>query len=264
MVLLALFCVYVLVFLLGISFGSFATCVLHRLKTGESLLGRSQCPRCQAILRAHELVPCASWLLQRGKCRGCRRPISWKYPLIEVLMGVLCVIAYSRHPFVAFSAEWSGFLYEAALAWILLVISAFDLEWQLLPVTLLMGATPIFAGWSIALLHRSWPSTLLGMAFAFIFLGLQYALSRGRWIGEGDLWLGLFLGAALGWPLVGISIYFTYIIAGAVAAILVFAGWRKRGERIAFAPFLALGCLLALWIGPLLEAVYTYGFSQGY
>ena len=81
---------------------------------------------------------------------------------------------------------------------------------------------------------------------------MQWFVSRGYWIGVGDIWLGAILGSILGWPLIGLSLYFAYILGGAVAILLLFFKKAKAGSRIPFAPSLILGAMISLWWGDII------------
>jgi prepilin signal peptidase PulO-like enzyme (type II secretory pathway) len=85
------------------------------------------------------------------------------------------------------------------------------------------------------------------------FLGAQVWLSRGRAVGEGDPWLGALMGAYLGWPHIGIAFYITYVLGGVIILLLYVLGIVRRGSRIPFAPFLALGTLGAVLYGRVVE-----------
>jgi prepilin signal peptidase PulO-like enzyme (type II secretory pathway) len=145
-----------------------------------------------------------------------------------------------------------------------------DLRWKELPLEYLVGLS-IFA-----LLRRLIlaflgiglsPATVIfntgvSMIGAVLFFGMQVAVSRGRWMGEGDVWFGGMMGAILGTPLLtAIAVYLAYIIGGIIAMIGLIARTYKRGSRIPFAPALAAGTMIALWHGATLFTWIWRGLS---
>ncbi|MSR85558.1 prepilin peptidase, partial [Candidatus Uhrbacteria bacterium] len=152
------------------------------------------------------------------------------------------------------------FLFELIFSYLLLLVSVFDFRWKLIPVELLLTGTAIFTLWSFLSMRFSLVSLVLGIAVGFLFLGIQVWISGGKWMGEGDPWLGAFLGAALGWPSIGISLYLTYIGGALLALVIFFSGNYKRGFRIPFAPLLSIGGILSLWFSPLVVSWLTQTF----
>lgn len=232
----------VLFALFGLALGSFGNVLVFRLPHGHSVSGRSHCPHCNKVLVPLELIPVVSFLLQGGKCRGCGQRISLQYPLIELFSAALFVFALS----------FAGYLWIPALClgmalWALLLIAATDIRTQLIP-DLLTGIAALF-GLLFQLTHGQFPifAPLLGLAF----FGLQWVISRGRWVGSGDVFLGAAIGFVLGYLSETIwCLLFAYIL-GALWSIVLLA--RKKGamdERIAFGPFLIAAAFIVLLLSP--------------
>lgn len=237
--------------LLGAVLGSFANVLIIRMKDASTLWGRSQCVHCKTPLKPRHLVPIVSWLLLRGRCAFCRKPIHFQYPAVEALAACLTLAAFLRHDPILSPHEIWSFLFEMFFALDLLVLVAFDLRWKLLPIEFMAGSAIFFSVWN-ALSGTSILAILTGVAVGAGFLYAQVFLSKGRWMGEGDPWAGGLIGAALGWPGMGFALYLTYVAGGVLAAFLLISGLVKRGGRIPFAPFLAFGAILALWFAPVL------------
>jgi leader peptidase (prepilin peptidase)/N-methyltransferase len=240
---------------LGACLGSFANVVAMRWHEGASVRGRSMCPDCQTPLRARHLVPIVSWLWLRGRCAECRRPIHVQYPLVEAASALLVAGAAWRHPpFMPGSA--APFLFEALFFVALLVPVVMDIRWKELPLEWLVGMGT--AGLAASVLgigfqggESAWTrfgASLSAMSAAAIFFGLQWRLSRGRWLGEGDVWMGAALGAALGWPLAAWGVYAAYLLGGVVALAGLATGKLRRGQQMPFGPMLAAGAAAALWL----------------
>ena len=240
-------------FILGTVLASFVNVLVVRLKDASTVWGRSQCVHCKTVLKPHHLVPIVSWLVLKGKCASCKKPIHIQYPLVELLGGILGVIAYARHPFLVAPAEFGRFAFEIVLSMDLLMLTTFDFRWKLLPVEFIAGSALVFGLWNVFAGYLSVASVLIGCAVGVGFLGAQVLVSRGKWMGSGDPWMGGLLGLALGWPGIGINLYFTYIFGGALAIVLLFSGRYKRNTRVPFGPLLAIGGLLTIWVGPLVE-----------
>lgn len=230
--------------ILGSVLGSFSNVVILRWHESASLLGRSQCPSCHRVIRPRHLVPIVSWLWLRGKCADCGKPIHFQYPLIELVCALLGVIAALRSS--PFSAMPFQFWFEFIVSIAFVVPVVMDLRWKELPVEYMVGFALI--AWFSHLSFTT--SALIAVCIPVAFFGLQYVLSRGKWIGSGDIWFGAVMGAVLvdPWKVV-IALYCAYIFGGFVAAVGLISGKLKRGSRLPFAPALAAGTIVALWFG---------------
>jgi prepilin signal peptidase PulO-like enzyme (type II secretory pathway) len=251
--------------IVGSLFGSFANVVAIRAHENSTLTGRSKCMHCKNILHPRHLVPIFSWLIQHGKCAMCGKPISIQYPIIEFSAAMLAVIAVSGH---LADGAWfvAGFEFFFALS--LLVFLIMDWRWMELPLELMVASGIVFSLWHMIIRSISGESTLtilwshlVGLGLVASFFLFQYIVSRRRWIGAGDIWLGGMLGAVLGWPLAGLAIYFAYIFGGVAALFLLLAKKIRPGARIPFAPALIAGTLVALWWGPNVLAWLSHAVS---
>lgn len=242
--------------LVGLAVGSFLTVVAARVPAGESLVHpRSRCPGCRAAVRARDNVPVLSWLRLRGRCRACRAPIPFRYPLIEAATGGLFVLlAWRFGPSPALPA----YLYLAAVG---VALSAIDLQIRRLPDRLtlpsyavglvLLGAASL-AGHQPGALVRA----VLAMAVAYaLFFGL--ALLGGMGFGDVTLAgvLGLYLGW-LGWGAFAVGLFAAFFIGGVVSVGLLAAGRAKRKTKVPFGPFLVAGALVAVVAGQPIAAAW--------
>lgn len=248
-----MFAIYLLAGLLGAVIGSFLNVLIIRLYKGITIMGRSECPHCRTALRPQHLVPVLSWLWLRGRCATCRHPIHIQYPLVEVAAALILALVYSRYPLLTHPSLWSLFITESVFLLLILTLVVFDLRWKVLPIEPMVIAAVIAAAWNILSGALPWMSVVIGIIVGGGFLGAQVWLSRGRAVGEGDPWLGALMGAYLGWPHVGIAFYITYVLGGVIILLLYVLGIVRRGSRIPFAPFLALGTLGAVLYGRVVE-----------
>ena len=229
---------------LGLVMGSFIALVTARWPQGETILGRSRCDQCGAVLGAAQLVPLFSHLFQRGRCRQCGQAIAarhWQIELAAAVVGAALLWRFSGPEGLAL----------ALAGWWLLALLILDVEHQWLPDALTLPFIPfalLLPG--IPVEQRLWGASL---GFAGLWLvGFAYKRLRGRdGLGGGDPKLLAGLGALLGgWSL-------PFLITGAAALGLALAGWdAARGRSVNAATRLPFGALLAgvalllLWLGP--------------
>lgn len=144
--------------------------------------------------------------------------------------------------------SWLDFLFLFAFFAYLFWLSWFDWKKKLLPLE------PMYAAILCGLIYRSFQgqtiSSITGILVGAGCIGIQVLLSKGKWMGRGDIWFAASTGAFLGWPGEGVALYLTYLVGGSIAVILLLSGVYKRGMRIPFAPFLTLGAVLSIFWGP--------------
>ncbi|MFH1046669.1 MAG: prepilin peptidase [Patescibacteria group bacterium] len=252
----------VFIFVFGTIIGSFLNAVIWRLRTRESFMsGRSYCPHCRHVLAPVDLMPIVSFLLLRGRCRYCSVKISCSYVIVEMTVGLLFLLA-------ALSLIGTGTLdipvmslARLLLVWYLIAIFAivfvFDLKYMLILRSVTFPAAIIALAGNIALGMDFW-RPLAGMAVCAGFFHLQYVLSRGKWIGGGDVQLGLLMGAALGFPGVLVAMLLAYV-SGALVGVGLLAG-KKKGwkSELPFGTFLAAASVLVLLYG---DSIVRWYFS---
>lgn len=247
---------YFFVFISGLIVGSFLNVVILRLHNGEKIAAaRSHCPHCGHKLAARDLWPLLSFVLLRGKCRYCQKKISWQYPLVELATAVLfVVITYNyigglgaRVLFVSFPILFH-WLRNLIFACVLLVIFVYDLKWSLIldRVTLPAMAFAFLANWYLGLGVKS--LIIAGLA-GLAFFAVQYFISKGKWLGGGDLRLGLLMGLMLGWPKIILAILLSYVIGAIISLGLILAGKKSMKSAIPLGTFLAIGTVIALMWG---------------
>lgn len=261
--------IYLLSLIIGAVVGSFVNVVILRLAGGKSLLWPpSHCPHCRHRLALFDLIPVISFIFLRGHCRYCRQKISWQYPLVEAATSLLFLAAtiigvyhqaiphpwYGLDQFCFFSSVTAciNFFPELLRDWLvivfLIIIFVYDLKWRLILDRVVLPAIAIVFIFNL-LLGANWLNLVLAAAVGGGFFALQFLLSRGRWIGGGDLRVGALLGVLLGWPAVILAIFLAYIAGAIVSVILIIVKGRKLASEIPFAVFLAPAALFTLWFG---------------
>ncbi|GAA0440971.1 A24 family peptidase [Leifsonia naganoensis] len=253
---------------LGLAVGSFLNVVAYRLPIGGSLVSPpSACPGCGSGIRPYDNIPVLSWLVLRGRCRDCREPISWRYPVIEAATGVLFVVVA-----VAFLPEFStraplpaaitliAFLYLAAISVALAVI---DIDTHTLPNRIVLPAYAIGGALlgTALILEGEWSrlvSAAVGCAAAFLFY-LVLALARPGGMGFGDVKLagvlGLYLGS-LGWAQLAIGVFAAFVLGGVFGIALTVTRRATRTSGIPFGPWMLAGAWLGILAGGPLWAGY--------
>jgi leader peptidase (prepilin peptidase)/N-methyltransferase len=227
---------------LGLVLGSFGNVLVFRVPEAESIGGRSHCPGCGYQLAIHDLVPVLSFLWLRGRCRKCRKPISVQYPLVELCSGLLFLGALAHEGF----DPLRGFLLGTSL-WLLLLIAVIDARKGLIPDALSFPF--IAAGVLHGFLLPHFP--LLPLLMGGGFFAAQWLVSRGRWVGSGDILLGIGIGAATGaWPLLLVALFASYILGSVVAGYLLLRKRKTMEGTLAFGPFLCVGTFVSVFWGP--------------
>lgn len=255
----------VLTFIFGAIVGSFLNVVILRLPAGKTLNGRSHCPACGRVLGFWDLFPIFSFLFLRGRCRYCRAKISSRYFIIEIILGLLFALAWSRiQP--ASPAQVLEIFRFWFLEAVLLATFVIDLEHYLILDQIIFPSCAIAALVNLAQdipshspVLRPESHFVSGLAAALVLGLLFFAVwyfSQGRWMGFGDVKLSIFLGLALGWPLAGVSVMLGVLLGGLVSVFLLIFSGKTLKSRLPFGTFLALGALAGLFYGEKLLSWY--------
>jgi leader peptidase (prepilin peptidase)/N-methyltransferase len=218
------------------------------------IVPRSACPHCNHAISAWENIPIVSYLLLRGKCKGCGAAISPRYPIIEAISGILC--AYAAWHF-GFGLAAVGAL---LLIWALLALTAIDFDTQLLPDDITLPL--LWAGLLLNLfgVFTNLPSAVLGAVIGYLALWSVYWLFKfttgKEGMGYGDFKLLAALGAWLGWQMLPLIILLSSLVGAVVGLTLIVALKHGRNIPIPFGPYLAGGGLIALFWGQTLTQSY--------
>lgn len=241
--------------IVGLMVGSFLNVVIHRLPKGESVVfPGSHCPACQTPIRPWDNIPLVSFALLGGRCRTCRHPISWRYPLVEGLTGFLFAVTIGRFGLTL----QAGFV--LAFLGALVVVSFIDLDHQIIPNAITLPGIP--AGLVGGVLVGEPPfldrliGTLVGAGFLYLVLLYGGAVYGQDAMGEGDLNLIALVGAFLGWRAIVVTILVACLTGSAVGLGLIATRRLGRRQHIPFGPFLSLGAVVALFWGTDLIAWY--------
>ena len=243
--------IYVLIFILGLVIGSFLNCLIWRLYKDETVMGRSYCPHYKKTIHWYHNIPLLSFFLLKRRCFFCKKKISWQYPLVEFITGLLFVLVFYFNSGIDFS--FLKFFYDLVFISLLIIIFVFDFRWYLVSINVVIFGCIFFFILNV-LLGYSIQSMLLNVLLGVGFFALQYYLTiliiKKKGLGEGDIWLGAFFGLAF--PIfsqfVGF-LFLTYLIGGLVAIILMIFGFKKMYSRIPLGIFLSLAAVIMLFWG---------------
>lgn len=257
--------VIVALILLGLAWGSFVNALVWRLRQLESrknlskkqkqelsiLKGRSMCVNCKHELAWYDLLPVVSWLSLRGKCRYCKKPISWQYPVVELLTAVLFVGSYLAWPHGFDIAGWVLFGMWLVFLVGFMALAVYDLKWMELPNKI------VFPLIGLAVLQVFVKATVVGdfaavvggaflgfLVIGGLFYGL-FQLSEGKWIGGGDVKLAFVIGPLAGGGFAAFMVIFIASLIGTALSLpLMVKRSLQMNSRIPFGPMLLVATIV--------------------
>ncbi|HXE10134.1 MAG TPA: prepilin peptidase [Verrucomicrobiae bacterium] len=261
----------------GLALGSFVNALVWRVHEQEThkkkdkklsvVSGRSMCPHCRHELAAQDLIPVLSWLMLRGRCRYCHKPISPQYPAVELATAALFAASYIWWP-----KPWSGAQDVIFCLWLVLLtglmaLIVYDFRWLLLPDRILYPTAVVAA--LLAVVAASTATrplvAVLNTAGAVIIGGgvfyVLFQVSDGKWIGGGDAKLGWVLGLVAATPARSVLFIFLAALLGSLVSLpLLAVGRLKRTSVIPFGPFLIMGLIIVQLFGQTWLAWYQRTF----
>lgn len=267
----------ILAFIIGLVLGSFLSVVFTRLEVEdietrsplrkskrrsklvarEIMFGRSRCDHCKRQIAWYDNIPLVSYLRLRGKCRHCGKPIDQYHPVLELSSGLLVAAAY-----LYYGLTWQGVV-ASLFGLLMLLIFVYDLRHQIIPNVIVVPAVVLAL---VVLLYQfvlfsnhatlqltPWSADPESYLLAAGVLGLFFlalsAVSRGTWIGGGDIKLAALIGLLLGWPYALVAVMLAYILGSLYAIILLVTKQATMKTSIAFGPMLVIGYFMAAFYG---------------
>lgn len=240
---------YLVIFLFGLAVGSFLNCIIYRLEANKSFLrGRSFCPHCKHILGWQDLIPIFSFIILKGKCRYCQQKISLQYPFVEFATGILFVLIlnYSLSNLLIAS-------YWLLVTCFLIIIFVYDLKHYIIPDKIVYPAIGLALIFNFQfLIFNQFPIFQFSMLSAFgtaaFFLAIVL-VSRGQWMGVGDIKLAFLMGLILSWPNILFALFSAFFLGAIIGIGLIISGKRTLKSEVPFGPFLVTGTFLSLFLG---------------
>ncbi len=257
---------------IGVIIGSFLNVYIYRFHTGKSLSGNSHCLSCGTNLKWYELFPLFSYLALRGRCRSCGCKIPPRYFLVELLTGVLFVLATNLTNSVEILVFW-----WIALA-ILVIIFVYDIYHFIIPDSLTLSLTLLvilrigykyYHGYQLEFISWDIFAALCGS----VFLLSLWLVSKGQWLGFGDVKLVFPLGLMVGAGSVFSFVVLSFWIGAGISLLIIFSLYLlRRGKQslhlsaealtmksaVPFAPFLIASCLVILFTNFNVLAIFSF------
>ena len=237
--------------------GSFLNCVIYRLEKEESFLkGRSYCPRCKHKLGLLDLIPVLSFMWLRGRCRYCHEKISVQYPLVEIATGLLFLLTYKLQPTT----------YNFIIVPFMVAIFVYDLKHYIIPDKVIYPAIAVALACStlkVAPLtfnvEHAVEYALSAFGAAAFFLAIVL-ISRGKWMGVGDIKLAFLMGLILVYPNILVALFLAFLIGAIIGVGLMVFGKKTIKSEVPFGPFLVAGTFIALFFGKEIINWYVQSF----
>ena len=249
---------------LGLIFGSFVNALVWRLHTKRDWVSeRSQCPHCHHVLAPKDLIPVFSWLMLKGKCRYCAKKIE-DSPIVELATGILFVGSYLCWPTALEGVGLYQFVFWLIFLVAFMALIVYDIRWFLLPNNIVYPITvlALVEVLSLPLLfHYGWQEVGAALLAAVVLSGTFYILfqlSKGEWIGGGDVKLAIALGLLAGNPLNSMLLLFFASLLGIICALPQLLKGKQKAlkVRIPFGPFLIAGLIIVQLFGSSITAWY--------
>ena len=236
--------IYIYLFIVGAVFGSFFDCIANRLSRNESIITpRSHCEKCGNVLHWYELIPILSYLLQKGRCKKCRQPISIEYLLAEVITGILFAFSYNLYGFTLDT------IISIVVVSVVIITFISDSKYMvILDEALIVGSIILLILYYLkgdySLILMSIISALILSVLMLLIKVLGDKAFKQESLGWGDIKLSMFAGIVLGWKL-GL----VYIFLGSLLALpyALYITYRKKEGILPFGPFLATAILFIYW-----------------
>lgn len=260
----------IVLFIIGAAFGSFLSVVIFRLHEEKKgiFFGKSECPYCHKNLKWYDLIPIFSYIIRLGKCAYCKKTIHISYLLLELLCALLFVIFYYLYPFLTFGIEAGlyefifsfvlllQYLYFIILSWILIGILFYDLKYLEIPEIFTLPTISFVFVVGLFLPEPGLQNMVIGGALAGLFFGVQVWISKEKWLGSGDIQIGVLMGILLGWQYLILAILISYVVGSLISLILLAFKKVTPKSQIPFAPFLIIGTFATIFFGEYILDLY--------
>jgi leader peptidase (prepilin peptidase)/N-methyltransferase len=241
-------------FILGTLVGSFLNVIILRLKSKESILkNRSHCPFCRKKLSWYELIPIISFIIQKGKCRHCHKKISLQYPLVECFTALTFLLIF----------KYQFSIFNLLIVCFLIVIFVYDLKYYLVPNQIIYPAIVLTFGFRISDLFRIsdfgfriWLDYLAAAIIGGAFFLAIVLISRGKWMGLGDVKIGVLMGLILGIKYLFVALFLAFLSGAIISIILLILKKKTWKSEIPFGPFLTGATFITLLWGNILIEWY--------
>jgi leader peptidase (prepilin peptidase)/N-methyltransferase len=244
-------------FVFGAMIGSFLNVCIWRIPEEKSIVfPASHCPKCGRSIRPFDNIPVLSWLILRGRCRDCGKPISPRYPLVEMLTALLSLVLFWKY---GLSLQYlAAFLFAAALV----VITFIDFDHQIIPDVISLPGIPVFFLLAVFVMGIGFFDALIGLIIGggFLYLvAVGYELiAKREGMGGGDIKLLAMIGAFLGWKSLFFVVFMSSILGALVGIVLIMIKGKDMKYAVPFGPFLSIAAVMYLFVGSELTHLLLY------
>ena len=247
-----------IVFIFAIAFGSFINVLIYRLPRKISLVSPgSHCPKCDSPIRYSDNIPLLSFILLRGKCRNCGAKISFRYPLIELLAGLLAVISFYHFGPTIKAAE------TAFLSLVFIPIFFIDLDFRIIPDFFTLPG--IVIGVAVSLLPEAfigWKESIIGLIVGgglfFVVGTIGEFIFKKEAMGFGDVKFAAMLGAFLGWKILLLILILGSFLGSVVGvALIILSKSKNKSSYVPFGPFLVAAAFISIYFGNAVIQAYV-------
>ena len=249
-----------LIFIFGLCIGSFLNVCIYRLPSSMSIVNpsRSICPQCKSAISFYDNIPVFSYLWLKGRCRHCQAAISLRYPLVELMTGIIAVDV-----FFMFGPTIAGSIYFIFIS-SLLVITFIDIDHKIIPDVISLPGIPIGLAASFVLPAMTFKTALLGMLAGggslWIVAWTYSLITRKEGMGGGDIKLLAMIGAFIGWKGVVFTIFAASVAGTVLGMIVMLVKGKDLKYAIPFGPFLSIGAMSYLFFGEKVLSWYFHSF----
>lgn len=251
-------------FIFGLIYGSFLNVVILRWDDWMSIMmSRSKCPNCKTQLKWYDLIPIVSFLSISGKCRYCQKPVSWQYPVVELVTALLVVLGYTFFFPAIGDVTLIVVSFVAYLVVIGLMVTVFFHDLYEMMVPDLMAYILLFVAIILGVSLYGWQPTLYGLLVGVLPIALLVYPSKGTWMGEGDIKIAAALGAFVGYPGAITYIALAFLIGGVYGMIAMIFKRVKLRTAVPFAPFLIIAAVTTFFYGEKIVSWYMRVFGYG-
>lgn len=258
--------IVVIIFILGLLVGSFLNVVVYRIHRAETFVkGFSKCLFCGHRLYAKDLIPLFSYIFLKGRCRYCKQKFSKQYFLVELSTALaFSLIIINLLPGFQLAnltaLLFLQILYYLVITAFLVVIFVYDLKYYLILDKIIIPAVLFAIACSFFLGHDMLNLFLAAFIGGGFFL-LQFVVSKGKWIGGGDIRLGFLMGIILGWPHILTGLFVAYLLGSIISLGLLLFGNKSWTDKVPFGTFLTLATFITMLYGQNLVNYYLSFFN---
>ena len=235
-------------FIYGLCVGSFLNVCIFRIPESKSLVSPpSTCPSCNTAIRFYDNIPVLSYMLLRGRCRACKKSISLRYPLIELMTGLLWMLCYLKYGLTVECIIYIIFLST------LVVITFIDIDHRIIPDKISLPGIPVFFIAALFIPEIGWKNSVLGILLGggslLLVAEAYHLITKQEGMGGGDIKLLAMIGALIGWKGVFFTVFASSAIGTLVGVIVMIITRNNMKLAVPFGPFLAFGAGLYVFLG---------------